>query len=101
MNDAYRNTNEAVENKRKEEFNKLQKGNWKIETQNVIYPQMEESQIDTMVRMHRYLIKCELNALIHKINKDTEKELIQEEFNDKEWREFSRWFKLIFKDKNA
>ena len=78
MNDAYRNTNEAVENKRK----------------------MEESQIDTMVRMHRYLIKCELNTLIHKINKDTEKELIQEEFNDKEWKKFSGWVKLFLKDKN-
>lgn len=41
MNDAQRNTNEAVENKLKEEVNKLQVNNWKVLMQNVDYPMLE------------------------------------------------------------
>lgn len=57
--------------------------------------QMTDEQIDTMLKMYRYLIKCEMNTTIHKINKDTEKEFLQESFNDKEWGEFAKWFKMI------
>jgi hypothetical protein len=41
MNDAQRNTNEAVENKMKEEVNKLQVNNWKVLMQNADYPMLE------------------------------------------------------------
>jgi hypothetical protein len=41
MKDAQRNTNEAVENKMKEEVNKLQINNWKVLMQNADYPMLE------------------------------------------------------------
>ena len=54
---------------------------------------MNEEQIDTMVKMHRRLIQCEMKMLIHRINGDSEKECLQEAFNDTEWNEFAKWFK--------
>lgn len=56
---------------------------------------MTDEQIDTMLKMHRYLIKCELNTLICKINKEKGAELSQKAFNDTKWEEFAEWFKLI------
>ena len=41
MNDAQRNTNEAVENKQKEEINKLQNNNWSVAVRNANYPMLE------------------------------------------------------------
>ena len=54
---------------------------------------MTDEQIDTMVKMHRRLIQCEMKMLIHRINGDSEKECLQEAFNDTEWNEFAKWFK--------
>lgn len=56
---------------------------------------MTDEQIDTMLQMHRYLIKCELCVLVDKINKDREKELLQVAHNDSEWEKFAKWFKMI------
>ena len=56
---------------------------------------MTDEQIDTMLKMHRYLIKCELNTLVAKINKDKDAELSQKVFNDAKWEEFAKWFKMI------
>ena len=56
---------------------------------------MTDEQIDTMLQMHRYLIKCELYVLVDKINKDREKELLQVAYNDSEWEKFAKWFKMI------
>ena len=54
---------------------------------------MNEEQIDTMVKMHRRLIQCEMKMLIHRINGDSEKECLQEAFNITEWEKFAKWFK--------
>jgi hypothetical protein len=48
-----------------------------------------------MVKMHRHLIRCEMKMLIHRINGDSEKECLQEAFNDTEWNDFAKWFKVI------
>ena len=56
---------------------------------------MTDEQIDTMLKMHRYLIKCELNTMVAKINREEDTELLQEAFNDKKWEEFAKWFKMI------
>jgi len=56
---------------------------------------MTDEQIDHMIQMHRYLIKCELNALISRINKEKDTELSREAFNDTKWEEFAKWFKMI------
>ena len=56
---------------------------------------MTDEQINTMLEMHRYLIKCELNALIFRMNKEKDTELSQNAFNDTKWEEFAEWFKMI------
>jgi hypothetical protein len=56
---------------------------------------MTDEQIDTMLQMHRYLIKCELNTMVAKINREKDTELLQEAFNDTKWEEFAKWFKMI------
>ena len=64
---------------------------------------MDDAQIDTMLQMHRYLMKCEIRhefqrfyALNH--NEDYSTANIQEAFNDKKWEEFAKWFKVIRDD---
>lgn len=56
---------------------------------------MTDKQIDTMLKMHRYLIKCELNTMVAIVNREKDTELLQEAFNDKKWEEFAKWFKMI------
>jgi hypothetical protein len=56
---------------------------------------MNDDQIDTMVKMHRCLIRNEMKMLIHRINGDIEKECLQEAFNNTEWNDFAKWFKVI------
>jgi hypothetical protein len=56
---------------------------------------MTDEQIDKMLEMHRYLIKCELQILVDKFNREKRAELLQEEFNDTKWEEFAKWLKMI------
>ena len=56
---------------------------------------MTDEQIDFMLQMHRYLIKCEMNTMVAKINREKDTELLQEAFNDTKWEEFAKWFKMI------
>lgn len=56
---------------------------------------MTDEQIDKMLQMHRYLITCELQILVDKINGEKRAEIFQEEFNDKKWEEFAKWLKMI------
>lgn len=56
---------------------------------------MTDEQIDYMLQMHRYLIKCEMNTMVAKINREKDTELLQEAFNDTKWEEFTKWFKMI------
>lgn len=56
---------------------------------------MTDEQIDTMLKMHRYLIRCELNTLVAKINREKDTELSQKAFNDIKWEEFAKWLKML------
>ena len=56
---------------------------------------MTDFDIDTMLKMHRVLIRNEMKILIHRINHEPNAEVLQEAFNDKEWIEFAKWFKKI------
>jgi len=56
---------------------------------------MTDEQIDYMLQMHRYLIRCELNTLVAKIKREKDTELLQEAFNDTKWEEFAKWLKMI------
>ena len=63
-----------------------------VKNQNI---KMTDDQIDTMLKMHRYLIQCELNTMVAKVNREKDTELLQEAFNDTKWEEFAEWFKMI------
>jgi hypothetical protein len=61
---------------------------------------MNDDQIDTMVKMHRYLMKCEIKLAFDKFcaengNEDYRAASLQEAFNDTEWEKFAKWFKMI------
>jgi hypothetical protein len=56
---------------------------------------MTEEQIDTMLKMHRRLIRNEMKMLIHRINGEPNAEELQETINDKEWEDFAKWFKVM------
>jgi hypothetical protein len=56
---------------------------------------MTDEQICEMLNRHRLLIQCEMKMLIHRINGDSEKECLQESFNDTEWNDFAKWFKVM------
>ena len=61
---------------------------------------MSPEQIDTMVKMHRYLMRCEIKHAFHKFcaengNGDFSTANLSEAFNDTKWEEFAKWFKVI------
>jgi hypothetical protein len=60
---------------------------------------MTDEQIDKMLEMHRYLIKCEIRQAFDIISQDDRAAILQEQVNDRHWEDFSKWFKMI-RDKN-
>ena len=56
---------------------------------------MTDEQIDIMLQMHRYLIKCEIRQAFDVISQDDRAAILQEAFNDTKWEEFAKWFKMI------
>ena len=59
---------------------------------------MTDEQIDTMLDWHRILIRKEIATAIHRINRDPNAEVLQEEVNIAEWQKFSKWLKEIRDD---
>lgn len=56
---------------------------------------MTDEQIDKMLEMHRYLIKCEIRQAFDKVSQDDRAAILQEEVNNKHWENFSTWLKMI------
>ena len=56
---------------------------------------MTDEQIDKMLEMHRYLIKCEIRQAFDIISQDDRAAILQEEVNDRNWKDFAKWFKMI------
>ena len=61
---------------------------------------MNDNQIDTMLQMHRYLMKCEIRHAFDMLaaengSEDYRAAGLQEAFNDTEWEKFAKWFKVI------
>ena len=56
---------------------------------------MTDEQIDKMLEMHRYLIKCEIRQAFDIISQDDRAAILQEEVNDRHWKDFAKWFKMI------
>lgn len=56
---------------------------------------MTDEQIDIMLKMHRYLIHCEINYLVDKMNQDDRAAELQTEVNDGHWNNFALWLRKI------
>lgn len=56
---------------------------------------MTDEQIDKMLEMHRYLIKCEIRQAFDVVSQDDRSAILQEEVNDRHWENFSKWLKMI------
>ena len=56
---------------------------------------MTDEQIYTMLGWHRTLIRNEMKIVIHRINREPNAEVLQEEVNTAEWQKFSKWLKEI------
>ncbi|WJZ47931.1 hypothetical protein [Synechococcus phage DSL-LC03] len=60
---------------------------------------MTDEQIDTMLKMHRYLIHCEMSYLVDKtLNQDDRAAELQQKVNDEEWTKFALWLRKIRDD---
>ena len=56
---------------------------------------MTDDQIDTMLKMHRYLIVNEINAWVHKVNENDDASKLQEQKNKEDWNNFALWLRKI------
>ena len=56
---------------------------------------MTDEQIDMMLDWHRILIRNEMKIVTHRINREPNAEVLQEEVNTAEWQKFSKWLKEI------
>jgi hypothetical protein len=56
---------------------------------------MSPEQIDKMLKMHRYLMKCEIRHAFDVISQNESSARIQEEVNNKNWDDFAKWFKVM------
>lgn len=56
---------------------------------------MTDEQIDTMLKMHRYLIHCEISYLVDKMNQDDRAAELQENLNTEQWTKFALWLRSI------
>ena len=56
---------------------------------------MTDEQIETMLKMHRYLIFNEIKYAFDVVGLDKRASSLQEQKNDEDWDKFYRWFKRI------
>ena len=54
---------------------------------------MTDEQIDIMLQMHRYLMKCEIRQAFDKVSQNDRAAVLQEVVNDGYWDDFAKWFK--------
>ena len=59
---------------------------------------MTDEQIDTMLKMHRFLIHCEMSYLVDKMNQDDRAAELQQKVNTEEWSKFALWLRNIRDD---
>ena len=56
---------------------------------------MTDDQIDTMLKMHRFLIVNEIKQALFQIYQDDNAAKLQEQINDDDWEKFSLWLRMI------
>jgi hypothetical protein len=55
---------------------------------------MTDAQIETMLKMHRYLIFSEIKYAFDVFGLDKRASALQNQINDEEWDKFYRWLKI-------
>ena len=56
---------------------------------------MTNEQINTMLKMHRYLIFNEIKYAFDVVGQDNRASALQKQINDEEWNNFDRWLRMI------
>ena len=56
---------------------------------------MTNEQINTMLKMHRYLIINEIRHAFDVVGQDNRASGLQKQINDEEWDKFDRWLRMI------
>ena len=56
---------------------------------------MTDEQIDTMLKMHRFLIFTEIKQALYQISQDNNAAKLQEQKNNEEWEKFALWLRMI------
>ena len=56
---------------------------------------MNNQQIETMLKMHRYLIFNEIKYAFDVVGQDNRASALQKQINDEEWDKFDRWLRMI------
>jgi hypothetical protein len=59
---------------------------------------MTDEQIDTMLKMHRFLICSEIKQALYQISNDDNAAELQKRTNDEEWNKFALWLRKIRDD---
>ena len=56
---------------------------------------MTDEQIETMLKMHRYLISNEIKYAFDVVSQNNRASALQKQINDEEWNKFDRWLRMI------
>ncbi len=56
---------------------------------------MKDEEIELMLKMHRFLIHCEVRHIFDQINQNDRAAKLQEQVNDGEWDRFAEWLRKI------
>jgi hypothetical protein len=56
---------------------------------------MTDAQIETMLKMHRYLISNEIKYAFDVVGQTNRASALQKQINDEEWDKFYRWLRMI------
>ena len=56
---------------------------------------MTNEQIETMLKMHRYLIINEIKYAFDVVGQDNRASDLQKQINDEHWNNFDRWLRMI------
>ena len=56
---------------------------------------MTDEQIETMLKMHRYLIFNEIKYAFDVAGQDNRASALQKQINDEHWNNFDRWLRMI------
>jgi hypothetical protein len=56
---------------------------------------MTDEEIEFMLKMHRFMIHCEVRQIFDQYNQNDRAAKLQEQVNDGEWDRFAEWLRKI------